>query len=369
MKSFFKIFTKAIKWTAIIAASLIILALIVRFIGQRVHARTPEGGINESMYVDINDSKQWINIYGQDINNPVLLFLHGGPGGALSYEGYPVLRKISDIYTVVYWDQRACGLSWSEDQAGTHVSFEQLFEDGEAMTKFLLDYFGVEKISVMGVSWGAVFGANLVLDHPEYYDRLYALSLIVDGMETQKAYKEMVLELTKDNPQMHAIAENILTEQSQYDALTYDEQIAATLEQAKIDEKYQLYDSYDADFNTGFAMFFNPYYSLKDYYNLFRSTPMDIDSLDESYCYNYLLSSGSYEIFSVLDRTEYEVPVYIIMGDKDYNVMTSVTRQYFETINAPYKEYFEVEGGHGAPMLNSEEFRQIIHGIVAENGY
>ena len=121
-----KVILQILKWTGIVIAGLIILFFIVRFIGQRINARTPEGGINESLYVDINGSKQWINIYGQNKDNPVLLFLHGGPGGTLSASAYPVLRKLSDIYTVVNWDQRACGLSWTKDMKGTQITFEQL---------------------------------------------------------------------------------------------------------------------------------------------------------------------------------------------------------------------------------------------------
>ncbi|MCR4643368.1 MAG: alpha/beta hydrolase [Lachnospiraceae bacterium] len=317
----------------------------------------------ESLYVDINGSKQWINIYGQKKDNPILLFLHGGPGGAMSAQAYPVLRKLSDIYTVVNWDQRGCGLSWTEDMKGTHVTFEQLFEDGEAMTAYLLDRFGVDRISVMGISWGAVFGANLVLDHPEHYDKLIALSMIVDGMETQKAYKEKALELTKDDPELHRIAENIMTEQSEYDSLPYEELIKREIEAMSLNENCVPQDTYKGDFNQLLALIFNPDYTLKAYFNVLASLPKDIESIDDSFCYYYCISSGSYKAFSVLKRTEYKVPVYIVMGNKDYTVMTSVTKKYFDSITAPHKEYYEVEGGHDAPMLRSEELSGIVHSI------
>ena len=48
----------------------------------------PRGGINESVYVDLNGTKQRINIYGKNKNNPVLLYLHGGPGSATSEIDY-----------------------------------------------------------------------------------------------------------------------------------------------------------------------------------------------------------------------------------------------------------------------------------------
>ena len=106
-KKFLKGFVKILKWLLIVLVAIIVLFFIVRFIGQRIYDRTPEGGINEALYVDINGTKQWISIYGQDKDNPVLLYLHGGPGSATSPYDMPspengpmctrLLRGISGI--------------------------------------------------------------------------------------------------------------------------------------------------------------------------------------------------------------------------------------------------------------------------------
>ena len=64
------------------------------------------------------------------------------------------------------------------------------------------------------------------------------------------------------------------------------------------------------------------------------------------------------------DTVTYSFPFRIIgMGNKDYNVMTSVTKKYFDSISAPCKEYYEVEGGHDSPMLRSEELSEIVHNL------
>ena len=86
-----KKFLKILKWTGIVLLGIIIILLIVRLIGKMYYNRTPEGGINESMYIEVNGQQQWLSIYGEDQNNPVLLYLHGGPGYSSSlYEN----RKI-----------------------------------------------------------------------------------------------------------------------------------------------------------------------------------------------------------------------------------------------------------------------------------
>lgn len=55
---------KIIRNIVFIILSLILIFLLVRSIGKAVNNRTPKGGINESMYVEINGTQQWISIYG-----------------------------------------------------------------------------------------------------------------------------------------------------------------------------------------------------------------------------------------------------------------------------------------------------------------
>ena len=68
-------------------------------------------GISESQYLEINNTRQYVLIRGMNVDNPVLLFLHGGPGATET----SMLRKYnSDLekdFTIVYWDQRNAGKS------------------------------------------------------------------------------------------------------------------------------------------------------------------------------------------------------------------------------------------------------------------
>ena len=56
----------------------------------RNYAVTTPNGIDEANYVKIGGLEQWITIRGEDRKNPVLLFLHGGPGDATNPWGYAV---------------------------------------------------------------------------------------------------------------------------------------------------------------------------------------------------------------------------------------------------------------------------------------
>ena len=46
----------------------------------RQYAIDAAKGVDEASYVSIGGIEQWVTIRGEDRSNPVLLFLHGGPG-------------------------------------------------------------------------------------------------------------------------------------------------------------------------------------------------------------------------------------------------------------------------------------------------
>ena len=177
-----------------VLAALLLLFLLVRFIGTGINGRTPSGGINESMYVEINGTKQWISIYGEDIDNPVLLYLHGGPGSSTSAFDYAFTRKWADVYTVVTWDQRNCGKSCEKDGDSASLTYDLMMDDGLAVTQYLIDYLDVEKIALLGHSWGTYYGCNLVLAHPEYYSCYIGAGQLVDMYENEVAFQETAAE-------------------------------------------------------------------------------------------------------------------------------------------------------------------------------
>ena len=189
MKKKSGIFT-VIKWILIVFAALIALFFSVRAVVKSIYGRTPDGGINESMFIDVNGTKQWINIYGEDRDNPVLLYLHGGPGSATSDIDYVVTRKWADVYTVVTWDQRNCGKSYDASQNDIVLTRELFMTDGKEVTEFLLDYLSKDRITLLGHSWGSLYGANLALEYPEYYECFIGTGQLVDYLENEEAFRQ-----------------------------------------------------------------------------------------------------------------------------------------------------------------------------------
>ncbi|MBE6764607.1 MAG: alpha/beta hydrolase [Ruminococcaceae bacterium] len=337
-----------VKWISIVITASIVLFFSVRAVGIAVYNQTPDGGINESMYIDVNGTKQWINIYGEDTDNPVLLYLHGGPGSATSDIDHAFTRKWADVYTVVTWDQRNCGKSYDAEQNDTVLTRELFMTDGKEVTEFLLDYLSKDKITLLGHSWGSIYGANLVLEYPEYYECFIGTGQLVDYLENEEAFKleatvwadgdeetlALVNQLTPENITMeHINARNTIMQKYGYDMMVNG-----------------------SDYNLISTVIFNPNYSLIDWINYFKR---------DMGVYLDFFKSEEFASFSLKGRTDYQVPFYNINGDKDYQTNYKLAQEYFDEVNAPYKQMFLMENmTHGLLVSDSEGFSEIIHQIA-----
>ncbi len=346
MKKIFKI----LKYIAIAILIIIGLILVLHFIGSAFNRMTPSKGINETMYVDINGTKEWINIYGENKDNPVLLYLHGGPGSSTSDIDYAFTRKWADVYTVVTWDQRNCGKSYDKNQNNIVITKDLLMTDGKEMTEFLLKHLSKEKITILGHSWGSIYGANLALEYPEYYDAFIGTGQLVDSILNEKKFKEEATKWAEGDTEAMKLVEKLTPEKT-------------TIEHFEI--KNTLMNKYGygmmkdgSDYNLFTTILFNPNYSLVDWVKYFFRDPsvyMEFDLSDE------------FNKFSLLNKYDYSIPYYNINGDKDYQTNFELAGEYFEHVKAPKKKLYLMEDtSHGLLISKSSEFSKIIHEIASE---
>ena len=344
MKKVFKV----IKWIAIVICALLVVFFLVRAIGMAVNNRTPDGGINESMYIDVNGTKQWIDIYGEDKDNPVLLYLHGGPGSATSHIDYAFTRKWADVYTVVTWDQRNCGKSYDFEQNDIELTKELFLTDGKEVTEFVLDYLSKDKLTILGHSWGSIFGANLVLEYPEYYECFIGTGQLIDYLDNEKAFIQEALKWAENDSEMLSLINSLNPENPTIDYFN---------ERNRIMNKYGYGMMVNgADYNRITTIIFNPNYSFSDW--------MKYLDIDMSVYYDFFASEEFFD-FSLKGKTEYKVPYYNINGDKDYQTNYKIAQDYYEQVEAPYKQMFIMENmTHGLLESDSEGFSKIVHQIA-----
>ena len=142
---------------------------------RRIH--TPEG-IEVLEPIEVNGSTQWVSIRGLNRANPILLVLHGGPGSPVMGASWAYQKPWEDFFTVVNWDRRGVGKSFSPaDSArlGPTMTLQQLVDDAAVVVEHLLARLGQEKLVVLGYSYGTRIGPRLVEQHPERFQAYVGL--------------------------------------------------------------------------------------------------------------------------------------------------------------------------------------------------
>lgn len=156
--------------------------------------------ISEKTFVTIGGVKQGMFIRGKNTDNPVLLYLHGGP----AFPNYFLVDKydprLEDYFTVCYWEQRGGGLSYTPDVTLESMTLEQLAADAVEVTNYLRNRFGREKIYLIAHSGGTTLGLTTVAGNPELYEAYIAMAQITSQAESEKiAYKYMLEQFRADD--------------------------------------------------------------------------------------------------------------------------------------------------------------------------
>jgi len=115
--------------------------------------------------IDMNGSRFHLQTFGNP-SNPVIVFLHGGPGGdyrsllrlAERQNGY----SLADDYFLVYWDQRGTGLSKRHNR--DVLTLDTYLTDLDTLVG---RYSPWRPVLLIGESWGGMFATEYINKHPE----------------------------------------------------------------------------------------------------------------------------------------------------------------------------------------------------------
>ena len=133
-----------------------------------------DGSLAEKSFIEIGGILQGFFIRAENPENPVILFLHGGPGSPelpmlIPYE---VSERLEKHFTVCYWEQRGAGISFSNSIDPATMTITQMVEDTRQMTVYLQRRFNQDKIYLIGHSWGSYLGVKTIEKYPELF-RIY----------------------------------------------------------------------------------------------------------------------------------------------------------------------------------------------------
>ena len=126
--------------------------------------------------VKVNGIEHWCRVVGADHNTTPIVVIHGGPGGFVYSFERTIGPKLEAFATVIYYEQRGCGRS--EQPANPNAySIPILVSDLDAIRR----NFGLERILLLGFSFGGELALEYSLAHPQNVERLIVQAPTVDG--------------------------------------------------------------------------------------------------------------------------------------------------------------------------------------------
>ena len=304
---------------------------------------TSPNGIDEARFININGAEEWITIRGGDRDNPVILFLHGGPSEANSpfVEFYTPFEK---DFVFVQWDQPGAGKTYL--RAGSHqpkLTIQRMAADGIAVAEYVENELHKPKIILIGQDWGGVLGVRMIEQRPDLFAAFVGTGQIVGIFGTQDALYQYALS--------HATA-------------SHDEKMLTALNQLG-PPPYTTLERY-GQFQDCCR---NPFWPPDDVagINRMKGELVVTPSLSLAEVNGWIkgLRTGEVQLDGLLmtmadlRKTDvaFSVPVFFIQGENDNVTPTTVVADYISKIRAPVKKLDVVPGaGHFVMWTHPKEF-------------
>ena len=351
-KKLLKVSRKILVIFSLVLSVNIILMVVITFEARIVNKINSTiktvNGIQESTYIELGGNRQYVQIRGQDKNNPLILFVHGGPANPLAYLTYYYQKDLENKYTIVHWDQRGSGRTFYENAVQGDLSSKQIVEDMNALVDYLLNRFSQKKIIILGHSWGTIIGSKYVQMYPEKVFAYIAVSKVVNTMEGikisgEEARKRAIQQNNKkaiDNFNILLNNVNTINEYNPNAFKYYVKLKGLTLE-------YLPYEKQRSAFITLWTGISSPDFSKEDLKWFLKQ--ISIDEF-EKISTNLIEECFSYDAYDY--PLNYEVPIFFMSGMFDRTTPEMLVKKYFNDITATQKYFVTIETGH-SPYLES----------------
>jgi len=302
--------------------------------------------------VELGGFKQRIHIKSNDLKNPVLLFLHGGPGVTNRHSVMTTNDDLLPYFTIVAWDQRGTAGSYKGCPVES-LTIDRVTEDANELVEYLCKKFNKEKIFTIGGSWGSLLGANLLKNHPEKIAAHVGFGQVIDGhMNEVISYNFCKEEATKANDKKSlAILEKVgMPVNGQY-KYGFD----GLMMQRNVMMKYGGYSKHEGK-QSYFDAMLKPILKSKEY------TLSELIGYIKGY--KFVLKAMWPEVGAInfkKTHTKFKAPIYIFDGTEDKNTPSDLVQEWFDMVEAPVKElHWFTNSGHNPLFDEPEKFKTLL---------
>ena len=309
------------------------------------------GGVHQSLLVQ-----------GKNESNPVLLFLHGGPGVPIIpfVRDFDVTGKLQERFLIAYWDQRGAGTSYHPDIPPASMNIEQFLADTHELVELLRARFRTAKVYLVGHSWGSILGALTVARHPELFHAYVGIGQAVDLQENEKASYQFAFDaavktenhralrqLTAIGPPPYKSYKDMLLERRWVERFGGGSRFNRNNSLFPVGIGGTAESSSALPFMNMLDWLHGPYFSLE-------------------HLWDELQRVNLFQQVSTM-----EVPTYFLAGKHDYYAPSRIAYQYYQALHAPQGKtfiWFE-HSAHAPPTEEPEKFSDILINRVLRDTY
>lgn len=301
----------------------------------------------------IGGVEQWLLMRGQDHNNPILLWVHGGPGTAQIGFGRKYCSDLEKEFVVVHWDQRGAGLSYSSTIPKDSMTIDRMVDDLIEVVQKMCTRFGQQKVYVLGHSWGTILSLLAVQVHPELFHGYFAVSQVVNMRENEQVSYEFTLRSAKESGNKKAYSQLNKIGSPPWNYLRHE----------SIHNKYlQKYGGGITHEGNLVNLIFMPLMRSTEYRFLDIIKWMQGQYFSMRAFQNELLTLDLIQVVR-----EIKVPIAFCCGRYDYTTPSELAEGFYNELQAPSKRWLWFENSAHSPIFEEQDiFLEFIRNTVSE---
>jgi proline iminopeptidase len=170
---------------------------------------TPNG-IQGTFEAALGNARQVVNVRGADRDNPILIFVHGGPGTVEMPFAWAFQRPWEDFFTVVQYDQRGAGRSFlleNPKKIAPTLTIERYRDDAIELIELLRKKYGKRKVFLLGHSWGSIVGLSVAAERPDLLFAYIGMGQYIDPKGGERAGYDWTMAQAKADSNTPALKE------------------------------------------------------------------------------------------------------------------------------------------------------------------
>lgn len=299
-------------------------------------------------WLNVNGVPQWLAVKGTPSVGPVLLILHGGPGGSETLLFRHFNRDLEQRFRVAYWDQRGAGRSYDPDNPPPNMTVAQFVRDLEVVMDHLRSRLRVP-IVLLGHSWGSALGLLYARDHPKSVAGFIGVGQVADQAAQEAASYAFALSEAQRRGNSKAVSELRAIGKPPYE-------VPALM------VKNRWVETFGGYFAPGFG-------KVGLVVSALLKGETGIGEIRQLIAANEFSLRAMWPEVRTMDLPtlvpEVQVPVAFLLGRKDRQCPAELAAAYFERLRAPEKSltWFE-RSAHNVPFEQPIEFNRKVVDLV-----